>query len=138
MVTPKWNTNFLIAAALFGLTVIGMRVPEGRTEEAPRATSAEDLVDKRWQAVAPGQVEPSSGEIRIAAATVGRIGEVLVKSNDTVFAGEPLIRLDDEEARARLAMVEAQVALRKRVRNDETASARAADRRRAEELARGC
>jgi HlyD family secretion protein len=50
-----------------------------------------------------------------------------------VFAGEPLIRLADEEAQARLAAAEAQVAMRKRGRNDEAAPSRAAARRRAED-----
>jgi HlyD family secretion protein len=83
--------------------------------------------------VAPGRVEPWSGEIKIAAAVVGRIGEVLVGVNDKVFTGEPLIRLEDGEARARIATAEAQIALRKRARNDQSTSSRAAERRRAED-----
>jgi multidrug resistance efflux pump len=35
------------------------------------------------------------------------IAQVLVKVNDKAFAGEPLIRLTDNEARARLAAAEA-------------------------------
>ena len=66
---------------------------------------------------------------------VGVIGEVLVKPNDKVFSGEPLIRLLDNEAQARVAAAEAQVALRRRVRNDEAAPSRAAARRRAEDAA---
>jgi HlyD family secretion protein len=84
----------------------------------PRADAAEE---KRWQAVAPGRVEPSSGEIKIAAPVMGVIAEVLVKVNDKVFAGEPLIRLVDGEARARLAAAEAQIAFRVRARNEESA-----------------
>jgi HlyD family secretion protein len=57
----------------------------------------------------------------------------LVKPGDKVFTGELLIRLDDEEVRARLATVEAQVAIRKRARNDQSPSSRAADRRKAED-----
>ena len=60
------------------------------------------------------------------------ISEVLVKANDKVFAGEPLIRLDDEEARARVATAQAQVAMRKRARNDQGAG-KGADRRKAED-----
>ena len=88
---------------------------------------------KRWQAVAPGRVEPWSGEIKIAAPVIATIGEVLVKPTDKVFAGELLIRLQDEEVRARLATAEAQVAMRRRARNDQTASNRVIDRRRAED-----
>src|SRR5262245_27199837 len=96
----------------------------------PRADAAEE---KRWQAGAPGRVEPSSGEIEIAAPVTGVTARVLGKVNDKVFVGEPLIRLVDNEAQARLATAEAQVALRKRSRNDETAPIRAAARRRAED-----
>ena len=58
---------------------------------------------------------------------------MLVGVNDKVFAGEPLIRLEDDEARARIATAEAQIALRKRARNDQSTSAGAAERRRAED-----
>jgi HlyD family secretion protein len=102
-----------------------------RAQEGTRP--AEPPEDRGWQAVAPGRVEPWSGEIKIAAAVVGRIGEVLVGVNDKVFAGEPLIRLEDSEARARVATAEAQIALRKRARNDQSTSSRAAERRRAED-----
>src|SRR5436190_3358666 len=89
---------------------------------------------KGWKAVAPGRVEPWSGEIKITAAAIGAIGELLVKPNDKVFAGELLIRLRDEEVVTRVATAEAQVAMRKRARNDQTASNRVADRRRGEDL----
>ena len=108
-------------------------VPMIRAEEAARASRIETPDDKRWQAVAPGRVEPTSGEIKIAAPIVGVIGEVLVKANDKVFAGEPLIRLVDSEAQARLATAEAQIALRRRARNDESPSSRASTRRKAED-----
>src|SRR5262249_30067243 len=88
---------------------------------------------KRWQAVAPGRVEPWSGEIKVAAPVIATIGEVLIKPTDKVFAGELLIRLQDDEVRARLASAEAQVAMRKRARNDQTASNRVIDRRRSED-----
>ena len=60
-----------------------------------------------WQSVAPGVVEPVSGEIKIVAAVVGRVGEVSVAVNDKVVAGEPVLRLDDEDARARVATARA-------------------------------
>src|SRR4030095_13530725 len=57
---------------------------------------------KRWQAVAPGRVEPWSGEIKVAAPVIATIGEVLVKPTDKIFAGELLIRLQDDAVGARL------------------------------------
>jgi HlyD family secretion protein len=50
-----------------------------------------------------------------------------------VFAGEALIRLVDHEAGARVTAAAAQVALRRRVRNKESASSGAGARRRAED-----
>jgi len=91
--------------------------------------------DKRWQAVAPGRVEPRSGQIKVATAVIGRVDKVLVKANDTVFAGEPLIRLTDDELSARLAAAEAQVAMRKRVRDDKAATGASKDRRIARDAA---
>jgi HlyD family secretion protein len=89
--------------------------------------------DKRWLAVAPGRVEPVSGLIKIAGPVAGVVDSVLVKANETVFAGQPLIRLRDQEARAQLASVAAQVAMRKRIRNKESAASGAAARRNAED-----
>ena len=74
-----------------------------------------------------------SGEVKIAASIIGVVGEVLVKANDKVFAGEPLVRLIDSEVQARLATAEAQIALRRRARNDESPSSRASTRRKAED-----
>jgi hypothetical protein len=75
-----------------------------RAQERPRAAEAPE--DKGWQAVAPGRVEPWSGEIKIAAAVVGRIGEVLVGVNDKVFAGEVLVRQREFEAVRRVDLSE--------------------------------
>ena len=87
-----------------------------------------------WDAVTLGRVEPRLGEIKITAPLPGgRIAEVLAKPNEEVFAGELLVRLDDEEALARVAEAEAQVALHKRARNDQSAPAASADRRKAED-----
>ena len=85
-----------------------------------------------WAAVAPGVVEPRSGQIKIAAPVVGRVSEVLVKINDKVAADEPLLRLDDDDAQARVASAQAQVAMREKARNEKSAG-KAANRRDAED-----
>ena len=85
-----------------------------------------------WAAVAPGVVEPRSGQIKIAASVVGRVSEVLVKINDKVAVDEPLLRLDDDDAQGRVASAQAQVAMRKKARN-EKAAGKAANRRDAED-----
>ena len=80
-----------------------------------------------WLAAAPGRIEPKSGTVRVGSALLGRIAEVAVKQNDKVEEGELLIRLDDDEARARLQAAETEVASRKRER-DAQPLAQAVDR----------
>jgi HlyD family secretion protein len=129
----EWKVRtaaFVVIALVFACVAFA---PKPSAQDAARAGRSDTADQKRWQAVAPGRVEPVSGVIKIAAPMMGTISEVLVKVNDKVFAGEPLIRLADDEAQARLAAAEAQVAMRKRGRNDEAAPSRAAARRRAED-----
>jgi HlyD family secretion protein len=134
MITPKVKTAFLAALNL-AVLASSLAVPAVSTHaQAPaRAATTDSAEEKRWLAVAPGRVEPLSGVIRVAVPVMGVIGEVLVRANDKVFAGEPLIQLVDPEVRARLTAAEAQVALRRRVRNKESAPSGAAARRRAED-----
>lgn len=61
-----------------------------------------------WVAAAPGRVEPKSGEIRIGTSLLGRVAEVMVKTDDKVEEGDLLVRLDDAEARAKLGAAETQ------------------------------
>src|SRR5512134_251764 len=134
MVMPNRKSVLLAALSLAVIINILPSVPTALAQEMPRAAKAEPPADdKRWQAVAPGRIEPTSGEIKISAPVIGTVAEVLVRANDKVFAGEPLIRLVDTDAQARKATAEAQVAMRRRVRNDENASRAAATRRRAED-----
>jgi HlyD family secretion protein len=114
----------IVALGLFALAVT--QAPSLKTSRAEEAFDR-----KMWVAVAPGRVEPWSGEIKIGSAAMGRVGEVLVKVNDTVFAGEALMRLDDEEARNRHAKADLQYSLRKRGRS--AAAGKAADRRKHED-----
>jgi HlyD family secretion protein len=97
------------------------------------SSSAETPQEKRWQAVAPGRVEACSGQIKVAAAAVGVVQKVLVKANDKVFAGEPLIQLADDELRARLAAAEIQVAMRERARDDRSATSSEKRRRKVQD-----
>jgi HlyD family secretion protein len=86
-----------------------------------------------WLAAAPGKVEPVSGEVRVGALMLGRVAEVLVKVNDRVGEGDLLVRLEDDEARARLTSAETEVVGRKRDRDGVTVKGAAADRRLAED-----
>lgn len=87
-----------------------------------------------WAASAPGRVEPRGGEVRVGAQSAGRISEVAAALNDVVQAGDLLIRIEDDDARARLVAADAEAAVRRRERDAEAASNRlAADRRTAED-----
>jgi HlyD family secretion protein len=116
----------LVAVIAFGASMMW-------SQKATHAAENDAGSDKGWEAVAPGRIEPRSGEIKINPVVVELVGEVLVRANDKVFDGEPLVRLHDNEARARLVAAEAQVALRQRGRNSQSASGKAAGRRRAED-----
>jgi HlyD family secretion protein len=111
------------------------RAPVHATAQPVVQSAARPAAQPPWDAVALGRVEPRSREIKIAASVPGRIIEVLVRANDKVFAGELLVRLDDEEGSARVAAAEARVALAKRARNDQPTPAGSADRRKAEDAA---
>ena len=123
MAALTWK-RIVVALGLFGVAAT--------FAPALVTTSAEEALDRKtWQAVAPGRVEPWSGEIRIGSPAMGRVGEVLVKINDTVFAGEALIRVVDDEVRNRHAKAELQFNLRKRARP--AATARTGTRRKLED-----
>jgi HlyD family secretion protein len=123
----------LAVAALTGLAATTMFwLPTTSAQESPRAGS-ETLDRKLWLAVAPGRVEPWSGEIRIGSPAIGRVAEVLVKINDTVFAGEGLLRLEDDDVKTRHAKAALQYSLRKRARSK--SDAKGAERRRHEDAA---
>ena len=83
--------------------------------------------------MAPGRVEPPSGIIKVASPAIGIVTKVLVKVNDTVFAGEPLILLNDDEIQARYAAAEAQAGMRRRLRDEQAVTGKALERRRAED-----
>jgi HlyD family secretion protein len=129
------NRKILLLGVVVVATVISTLpefVQKFRAEELHQDSSAA-AAQGSWETVTLGRVEPRSGEIKVGAAVPGRIADVLVKANDDVFAGELLVRLDDAEALARVAEADAQVALHKRARNDQSTPAGSADRRKAED-----
>jgi HlyD family secretion protein len=136
MGTSMLNRNrkiSLLAAVV--LTAVAATSPEFAQRFRAVEIASAQTDSASWAAVAPGRVEPRSREIKIGTPLPARIVDVPVKANDDVFAGELLVRLDDEEALARVAAADAQVALRKRARNDQATPAASADRRKAEDAA---
>src|SRR5437763_1715336 len=74
------SVGLVVALAVFLVKTGAPVVPAFPRTQGPPETN--------WHAVAPGRVEPRSGEIKVAPVVIGRIAGVLVKVNDVVFAGE--------------------------------------------------
>ncbi len=122
----------MFSLAAFGIALLGstgvlfQAFAPAHSEQAPGNETT-------WAAAAPGRVEPRGRELRIVAQAPAIIKEVLASLNDRVQKGDLLIRLDDEELKARLAAAKAQVAVKTKDRDDEKASGGALDRRKAED-----
>ena len=112
-----------LVVAAFG----GYLVSESLYGNGGSSTTAAAKTELPWVAAAPGRVEPGSGEFRLGAAVLGQVADVPVKVNTDVEELELLIRLDDEEARAKLAAAEAEEGLRKRERDAEPTTSGRAD-----------
>lgn len=85
---------------------------------------------------ATGTVEPEFWA-RITPVVPGRIAEVLVREGETVRQGQPLARLDDREAIARIAELEAKAAYwREEMRRQSLLAERGIKSREAEEKSR--
>jgi HlyD family secretion protein len=119
--SPKRRILWLLLAVLAAATIGGIGFGQSSLAEPaggsppPRPGASEQ---GRWETAASGRVESSSREIKVSSAILAPIVEVLVRINDTVSAGDLLVRFDDREALARLASAEAQVEDRRRARND--------------------
>jgi HlyD family secretion protein len=130
----KGKTAVVAVLSLVVVAAAYAVIASGDNDGAPVANAANTQPDgKRWLAVAPGRVEPRSGTVKVASPGVGIVRKVLVKVNDTVFAGEPLMLLDDDEIRSRYAAAEAQAGMRQRLRNEQPSSGKADERRKAED-----
>lgn len=90
-----------------------------------------------WIAAAPGRVEPRDGEVKIGTPILGRVFEVLVNVGTVVEADELLVRLDDDEARARMAAAEYEAGARRQERDRLPPTVGREDVRRAEDAVYG-
>jgi HlyD family secretion protein len=122
----------LTAGTAYYMSTGGMTLAVNASN-AQTTTSASTATQVNWVAAALGRVEPRSGDVKIGATVLGRIAEVLVKENEQVEEGQLLIRLDDDEARARLVAAEAEAGGRKSDRDGQTATAGREDVRRSED-----
>jgi HlyD family secretion protein len=123
------------ACALIAALGLAIASAVGAYAQTTRAAERTDASARKWDATAPGRIEPRTQAVRLGAGTAGRIAEVRVNANDKVFAGELLVRLDDEEALARVAAAEARVAGAERARDEQRRKGPADLRRADDELA---
>ncbi|MGE5476696.1 MAG: efflux RND transporter periplasmic adaptor subunit [Bacteroidales bacterium] len=94
----------VLLAVLAGAAVLWAR--NGGRELALAAPERGPAVEAVY---ATGVVEPENWA-RVSAVSSGRLAEILVREGDSVREGQPLARLDDREARARVAELEAKAA----------------------------
>lgn len=106
-------------------------IPKGFAQSS--ASPATAPAPANWVAAALGKVEPRSGDVKVGATVLGRIAEVLIKENEQVEEGQLLVRLEDDEARARLVAAEAEAGGRKSDRDAQTATSGREDVRRTED-----
>lgn len=86
-----------------------------------------------WAASATGRIETRTGEHRLSALQPRYIEEVLVKTHDHVKAGDLLVRLDDQDLKAKRESALAEVQVRLREREEEKVTGLALDRQNAED-----
>ena len=114
----------LLRQAPLLLIVLGLAAAGGWWWWRMAAPEVELVLPKRGPAVeaiyATGTVEAEKWA-RIAPVVPGRIAEILAYEGDTVKEGQPLARLDDREARARIAELEAKAAYWREEMNRSTA-----------------
>lgn len=107
MLFKKPSFYLAVAGILTALALIrksAQKAPDpGPVNEPARASFANTVA-------ATGLIEASRENVKIAAPKGGVVIRVLVKVGDVVKSGDPLFQLDDREAKARLANMEAQLA----------------------------
>lgn len=132
MLVSTLALSLATTAVTLGVNAYG--IPDGVVFSYAKAEPANAAIKELpWIAAAPGRVEPKSGQVRVAAGLLGRIAEVTVGVSDIVEDGELLIRLDDDEARARLQAAETEAASRKRERDAQSLDKAREDLRKAED-----
>ncbi len=127
--TERWQGRLRPALALIGVlvAVVGLAGSVGNDPRAPAATVTTAVVAVETvtgTVELSGTLEPQR-MMRVAAGLPFRVTTVLVDVGDRVIRGQPLVKLDNFEQRARAAEAEAQVvASEAKVRQSEVRVAR--------------
>ncbi|MBI3663457.1 MAG: HlyD family efflux transporter periplasmic adaptor subunit [Acidobacteria bacterium] len=91
-----------------GLTAFAVRL-RTTSSHAPSPVAVPAALDV---IAAPGRVEPISEEVRVGAEMSGKLRDVPVEEGDRVEAGQVVAILENDDYRARVALAEAQLALK--------------------------
>ena len=111
----SFSRNILPVIAVAGLILAAFLIwrglPDRRLEESDQTPArAKGALAKTPRVAGTGVVEPSSEVTVVGTALSGLVTAVLVRPGDYVVRGQPLFRVDDRSARARL--LEADAAIR--------------------------
>lgn len=109
------RSTFTLSVASLAWIVAGCGGESGAQDPAAARPPLVEAVEARFGAlpieeIVPGVVR-AHNQVGIRPDISGRIVEVLVRSGDAVKQGQPLVRLDEVEARERLRQAEADVRL---------------------------
>lgn len=107
MKSRRLRRLFLLLCVLAVLAAAGMLWLRGTAREVEMVQPARGPAVEAVYAT--GVVEPENWA-KVAAVTPGRLAEVLVREGEEARRGQPLARLDDREAGARVAELEAKAA----------------------------
>jgi len=102
------KVSFYLALAGIGAAIAFIRA-SGRQPSNPGPVDPPARASYAMTVAATGLIEASRENVKLAAPKAGVVTRVWVGVGDTVKAGAPLFQLDDREARARMANVEAQL-----------------------------
>ncbi len=128
------KTAVTLVAAGFAAVALAALIVKATPSEVPESLLQRQAAETRanqprvqisqaqavtWATTAPGRVEPKGGRISVRPEASGRIVSVHADAADEVKTGDLLVRLRDDEARARVRQAEAEVAVRLGERNEE-------------------
>lgn len=99
----------LLLTSCYVANGVGAAASATETTKSEAASNVTPKVEPTLKVVAFGHVDVDGGTVALSAPIAGQIDAVLVEEGERVRAGQPLIRLRDEEALARQS--EAQAAL---------------------------
>lgn len=106
---------------VFGLLSCGDK-PDKKEIAAAKADSLLKAETTNNQVVGVGKIEPEAGIINLAAGNSGKVVAVLVKENDEVTKGQPLLSLDLDLEKAQLNQAQSKIAAQRALIDNSSAT----------------